>query len=260
MTTSASPAIDVAGLDCGYATRTVLSDCDLNVSQGEVVALIGPNGSGKSTLMKTIAGAIPPLKGTVRLIGNDVSSMGKMEIARRIGYVPQLESPAFDFTVREVVLMGRMPHSDAMFESKEDVEAAERAMERADCIGLAHRPMSELSGGEGQRARIARALAQEAPILLMDEPTTHLDVRHQIDVGKSVRNLAKEGLAILVAVHDLNWAANFASRAVLLSGGRIALDAQIPGAFEDRAFDDAFGVAFERVRTNGVRLLAEEGL
>jgi iron complex transport system ATP-binding protein len=209
--------------------------------------------------MKTVAGAIAPLSGQVRLMGDDVQSLSKKETAKRLGYVPQLESPAFDFRVRDVVLMGRFPHSDSLFESRDDVLAAEEAMRRADCDKLADRPMSELSGGEGQRVRIARALAQEAPILLMDEPTTHLDVRHQIDIGLLVRRFAAEGLAVLVAVHDLNWAAAFATRVVVLSEGRIVLDGPVEDSLESPIIDRAFGVEFRRIREGGVRLLPVEG-
>jgi iron complex transport system ATP-binding protein len=119
--------------------------------------------------------------------------------------------------------------------------------------------MSELSGGEGQRVRIARALAQEAPILLMDEPTTHLDVRHQIDIGLLVRRFAAEGLAVLVAVHDLNWAAAFATRVVVLNDGRIVLDGPVEDSLESPIIDRAFGVEFRRIREGGVRLLPIEG-
>jgi iron complex transport system ATP-binding protein len=259
MTTSGSPCIELTGVTCGYGNNAVVADCSLSISPGEVVALIGANGSGKSTLMKTIAGAIGPLAGRVRLMGDDVTSMTKREIARRLGYVPQIESPAFDFKVRDVVLMGRMPHSDGLFETTEDRAAAELAMLRADCKDLADRPMSELSGGEGQRVRIARALAQDAPMLLMDEPTTHLDVRHQIETGRLVRGLALDGLAVLVAVHDLNWAAAFATRAVLLSEGVVALDGPMPETLESPVIDQAFGVEFQRIREEGLWLLAKEG-
>lgn len=260
MTTSVSPCVSLEGVDCGYGEKVVVSGCSLSIGPGEVVALIGPNGSGKSTLMKTIAGAVRPLRGTVRVLGDDVTGLSKREIARRIGYVPQIESPAFDFRVRDVVLMGRLPHSDGMFETSDDKKAAVHAMERAGCVGLAHRPMSELSGGEGQRVRIARALAQSAPVLLMDEPTTHLDVRHQIDIGHLVRDLARSGLAVLVAVHDLNWAASFATRAALLHDGKTAFDLEIGEALESPLLDRAFGVKFDRIKQNGTRLLADEGV
>lgn len=259
MTTSDSARIAVESLTCGYDKKVVLGGCSFRIESGEVVALIGPNGSGKSTLMKTIAGAIRPIAGTVKLIGDDLMTLSKKDIAKRLGYVPQIESPAFDFKVRDVVLMGRLPHSERLFETREDLAAADAAIDRADCRELADRPMSELSGGEGQRVRIARALAQEAPILLMDEPTTHLDVRHQIDIGRLVKSLAADGLAVLVAVHDLNWAAAFATRAIVLSDGGVVLDEPMAQALESPVVDRAFEVEFRRVREGGLRLLANDG-
>lgn len=254
-----TPKITVQGLTCGYGDKVVLKGINLEIVSGEIVTLLGPNGSGKSTLMKTIAGALPQLAGSVKIGADEVGGLSHKEIALRLGYVPQIESPAFDFTVREVVLMGRMPHSDGLFETEEDFVAAKEAMKRADCYDLADRPMSELSGGEGQRARIARALAQEAPMLLMDEPTVHLDVRHQLEIGSLVRGLAKDGMAVLVAMHDLNWAATYGTRAVLLDKGEAVLDGPLPETLESPVVDRAFGVSFSRTWDNGsLRVFAEE--
>lgn len=251
--------ITTQSLSCGYGDKVVVKEIDLSIAEGEIVALLGPNGSGKSTLMKTIAGALPPLKGSVKLGDDDVTKLNHKEIALRMGYVPQIESPAFDFTVHEVVLMGRIPHSQGLFETEEDVAIAEEAMRRADCFDLADRPMSELSGGEGQRARIARALAQGAPVLLMDEPTTHLDVRHQLEIGRLVRTLAEDGMAILVAVHDLNWAAAYGTRAIVLDKGEAALDGPLPETLESPILDRAFEVNFIRTRENGsLRVFVED--
>lgn len=252
-------SVELRGVACGYGAQRVLDGVEFSFTSGEVVALIGANGSGKSTLMKTIAGAIRPLAGEIAIDSQDVQSLSKRDIALKVGYVPQIESPAFDFSVGEIVLMGRMPHSDGLFETQADHEAAVDAMRRADCLSLRDRPISELSGGEGQRARIARALAQEAPILLMDEPTTHLDVRHQIDIGRLVRDLARDGKAVLVAVHDLNWAAAFASRAIVLGQGQVLTDGATDGVLESGVIDAAFDVTFLRVRDRGIRLLADEG-
>jgi len=252
-------SVDLRGVSCGYGAYRVLSDVEFSFGSGEVVALIGANGSGKTTLMKTIAGALRPIAGVVAIGGQDVHKLSQRNVALQVGYVPQIESPAFDFSVREVVLMGRTPHSDGLYETKEDHEAAERAMTRAECVDLRDRPMSELSGGEGQRVRIARALAQETPVLLMDEPTTHLDVRHQIDIGRLVRDLAGDGKAVLVAVHDLNWAAAFATRAIVLGQGRVMSDALMGDVLESGILDAAFDVTFLRVREKGLRLFADEG-
>ncbi len=244
MTTSVDPLLVAEGVRCGYAERAVLEDVNLTVRPGEVVSLLGPNGSGKSTLLKTISRAIPALKGTVRLRGKALASMSAREIAQAVGYVPQVETPAFSFTVREIVLMGRLPHSDGLFETEEDMAAAEKAMDRARCMEFADRPITGLSGGEAQRALIARALAQEAGLLLLDEPTSHLDVKHQLAIAKLVRSLAEEGYAVVAAVHDLNWAAMVSERAVVLSRGRIIHDGSLREALEQKTLDQAYGVRF----------------
>ncbi|HXH60930.1 MAG TPA: ABC transporter ATP-binding protein [Fimbriimonadaceae bacterium] len=249
-----SASVVVSGLSCGYGAGPVIHDIDLSVGAGEVVALIGPNGSGKSTLMKAIAGALRPIKGSVTLDGQDLSTLNQKEIARRLAYVPQIESPAFDFTVQEVVLMGRIPHTDGMFETQNDYECAEKAMQRADCYSLRERRMSELSGGEAQRAKVARALAQEAGVMLMDEPTTHLDVKHQMEIGDIAKGLAEEGYAVVVAVHELNWAAMYASRVVVLVEGRVALSGETEQTLESPVLDRAFEVEFVRTRDAGLRL------
>ncbi|MCH7904878.1 MAG: ABC transporter ATP-binding protein [Armatimonadetes bacterium] len=250
MAESLDPLIRTSGLVCGYGSRTVLTAIDLEINRGEVVALLGSNGSGKSTLLKTFAGAIPPLVGRVMLGGRRIADMKPREVAVLLGYVPQSESPTFDFTVREIVLMGRISHSDGLFETPEDRAAAERAMVRADCIDLADRPVSELSGGEGQRALIARALAQETSLMLLDEPTSHLDVRHQLEIGDLILELAAEGIGILVAMHDLNWTARFSQRAVVLHQGRIWLSGNTGETISDMRLDEAFGVSFQRSQTD----------
>lgn len=250
MASSAEPLLSCEALDCGYPDRPVLSGVGFRIAAGEAVALLGPNGSGKSTLLKTIAKSLPPLAGSVRIHGVPLADLGYRDLARRAAYVPQQEQPAFDFTVREIVLMGRMGHSEGLFETPEDHAAAQRAMESADCAFLADRPFSELSGGEAQRALIARALAQEAPLLLLDEPTAHLDVGHQVAIVGLVRKLAAQGFGVLVAAHDLNLAAALATRALVLCQGRLALDAPLPDALFSAEVAAAFGVGFEQARTD----------
>lgn len=256
MAISANSSIILVNVTCGYGDKVVLSNINLTITPGEVTALIGPNGSGKSTIMKTLSGALKPINGGVELCGDNISALSKKEIARRIGYVPQTESPAFDFTVREIVMMGRIPHSDGLFESNQDCVATEQAMRLADCLAIADRPMSQLSGGEGQRARIARALAQEAPILLMDEPTTHLDVKHQIDIGRLAKGFSEQGMAVAVAVHDLNWASAFCTRAALCNNGTIALYGTTQEVLTNVLVDQAFETEFQRIDENGLKLFA----
>jgi iron complex transport system ATP-binding protein len=241
-----SPAIATRQLSCGYQGRAVLEDLNFDLMAGSVVALLGPNGSGKSTLLKTLSKTLPALGGEVFVEGDPLASLGYRELARRLAYVPQQETHVFAFTVREVVLMGRLPHSDRLRETAEDYRAAEAAMVAADCHHLADRPVTELSGGEGQRVLIARALAQETRLLLLDEPTAHLDVSHQVTVGRLLRDLAASGYAVLVAVHDLNWASTFADAGFLLHGNRIALDAPIADILRSDLLEQAYGVKFSQ--------------
>ena len=206
-------------VEMGYPKLTVLRDVTLEISPGEVVAVIGPNGVGKSTLVRVASGMLPPLSGRVGINGSRLDELAPAERARMVSVVPQATNLPPTFLAQEVVLMGRTPYL-GWFESENeaDHQKAREAMERTDTLGLIDRPIGELSGGEQQRLLIARALAQAAPIMLLDEPTAHLDLRHQGRVLGLVRALAKdEGLAVLLALHDLNLVSTFADRVALLS-------------------------------------------
>lgn len=248
MAPSAEPVLRCVDLECGYPGHRVLAGVNLEVHPGEIVALLGPNGSGKSTLLKTICQTLRPVAGQVEVAGCALKGLSVREVARKVAYVPQEETPAFDFSSLQVVLMGRFGHSTGLFETKEDYRVAHEAMAQSDCEAFADRHVSELSGGERQRVLIARALAQQAPLLLLDEPTSHLDIGHQLDTGELLRSLARNGLGILVAVHDLNWAATFANRSVLLSGGAIAHEGPTDEVLSSVDLQKAFGVGFELVR------------
>jgi iron complex transport system ATP-binding protein len=241
------PLLSCRGLSCGYPSRTVLEGVDLDLFPGTVTALLGPNGSGKSTLLKTLCRTLPILQGEASLAGDPLGSLEAVETARRIAYVPQEEEPRFAFPVREMVALGRLPHSRGLFDTGEDLEATARAMSDADCVELADRPVTELSGGERQRVLLARALAQDAPVLLLDEPTSHLDVGYQVAAIDLLRRLAQGSRAILVAVHDLNLASLVADQAVLLSGGGIVLSGPIEEVLRDPRLDRTYGIAFERI-------------
>jgi iron complex transport system ATP-binding protein len=252
----AEPVVSASGLACGYLGRACLSGIDLELRAGSVLALLGPNGSGKSTLLRTLGGLLKPVAGSVLLDGRAIESYSVDERARRIGFVPQDEAPQFAFTVREAVLLGRLPHAETYFDSRHDEEVAQEAMEAAGCAELALRPVTEISGGERQRVWIARALAQEPQVLLMDEPTAHLDVQHALEAASLVRGLAAQGLAVAVAIHDLNLALSFADRAMLLSGGRVLLAGEAQEVLASPELDRAYGVDFERIEAAGRVLLA----
>ena len=248
------PLLEAVGLACGHGAPT-LTGVDLRIEAGEAVVLLGPNGSGKSTLLSTLAGLLSPLAGTVRLGEDDLSTLRAREIARRIASVPQDEAAPFAFTVRQVVTMGRLARTGGVLDTPEDAVAAEGAMARADVAGLASRRMDRISGGERGRTLIARALAQDCPLLLMDEPTAHLDPSHAAWTVRLVRELAAEGRGVLVALHDLNLAAAMADRVVVLADGRVAAEGPPEAALAEGTLDRAFGTRFERLRTSTGRLV-----
>ena len=220
-------AVSCEDVSCGYPDRQVLEGIDLQVATGAVVALLGPNGSGKSTLLKSITGEIPLLGGALSVNGRAIHQYTARERAKQIAFVPSEERTEFPFLVREIVSLGRLPHSEGLFDSEEDKRITEEAMAQAECQHVADRAIMNVSAGERQRALIARALAQRAPILLLDEPTSHLDPGHQVSVVLLIRELAKNGLAVLVALHDLNLAVHLADEGVLLNDRRIACKGSI---------------------------------
>ena len=210
-------------ISAGYAGNPVIHSASLQVNRGEFVGLIGPNGAGKSTLLRALTGALPPLGGSIQIAGRSLHSFNQRELARNIAFVPQSEPTLFEFSVREVVLMGRTPHiQPARGETSADHHAVALAMAATDTLHLAERPITSLSGGEHRRVLMARALAQNAPLFVLDEPTAHLDMTHQSDLLRLIRRLVdREGVSALAALHDLNLAAEYCDRLLLLSGGKI---------------------------------------
>jgi iron complex transport system ATP-binding protein len=200
----------------------IVSEVSASVEDGEWVALIGPNGAGKSTLLRAVAGLVP-YGGRVDVMGDDASTLGRRGLAQRVALVPQVPVMPDDMTVREYVLLGRTPHIAYLArERQSDLGATARALERLDLRELAGRRLDSLSGGERQRATLARALAQEAPVLLLDEPTSALDVGRQQQALELVDVLRRDaGLTVLTAMHDLTLAAQYADRLLLLDGGRL---------------------------------------
>ena len=218
---AARAAVSVSGVWAAYGERSVLSGLDLEVAAGSVVAIAGPNGVGKSTLLKLIAGAILPQRGVVRVDGRNVSRLSARERARLVAVVPQSPELPPGASALDVALMGRNPHLGLLsWESEDDVEIALDAMRLTGAAEFADRPVDRLSGGERQRVAIAMALAQQTPILLLDEPTANLDLAYQPAIMRLMRDLAARGTTIVAAVHDLTLAAQFCDEIVLLSEGR----------------------------------------
>jgi iron complex transport system ATP-binding protein len=251
----AQVVLECRNLSCGYPGRQVLKGLSFSVQRGESVALLGVNGSGKSTLLSTINRLLVPLEGEVLVEGRNIAGSSIAALAKLVSAVPQEEPSMFPFRVREVVTMGRIAYGSGIFDTPEDRQAAESAMQVAECTPLADRRITELSGGERQRVLIARAIAQDTPLLLMDEPTSHLDASHQMATASLVRRLASEGRTVISAVHDLNLASGMATRALLISDGRLILDDEVERVLEDLRLDRAYGVKFERVRSESKRLL-----
>ena len=203
-------------------TSAAVDGISLSAAAGAITAVVGPNGSGKSTLVRAILRRLD-FSGTIEVGGASVHTLAPRELARRVAVVPQRETPAFPLPVRDLVALGRYPHARGIASwSAGDGVAVDRALEAAGIAELADRSSEDLSGGEWQRARIARALAQEAPALVLDEPTTFLDVAHEMAVFELLHRLARAGTAILLVSHQLNLVARFADRMVLLHHGRVA--------------------------------------
>lgn len=227
---AATPLLAAEGLTASYGLNgraiRALNGVSLSIAPGEVLGLIGPNGSGKTTFVRAVTGLVRPLAGRVLIAGVDASKLRRDEIARRIAVVPQEPVLPPAFMALECVLMGRTPHLRLLqSEGPQDFEAARRAMAETECWDLAGRRVGELSGGERQRVAVARALAQETPVLLLDEPTAHLDIGHQAGVLGLVRRIAQEqGKAVLAVVHDLTLAAQYCDRLALLRKGSLVAE------------------------------------
>ena len=204
--------------------RALVDGVSLGVAAGEVLALVGPNGAGKSTLLKLLSGDLAPHAGEVTLDGRPLTRYGARELALRRALLPQQTILQFAFTARAVVTMGRHPHLGMAGDSPTDAVMVEEALARTETLPLAERVYPSLSGGEQARVSLARVLAQEAPVLLLDEPTAALDLRHQQVVLRVARELAREGAAVLAVLHDLNLAATHADRVALLADGRLVAD------------------------------------
>lgn len=215
--------LDVRELTIAYGSQTVLHAVSFHLPPGKILAVIGPNGAGKSTLIRALSGVVPVEPGAVWVQGSDLSGLSTQERARRIAVVPQAIALPPAFTAWETVLIGRTPHLGWLGNtSAHDEEITRAAMVRTHTLELAERRVGELSGGEQQRLLLARALAQSAPILLLDEPTAHLDLQYQLTLLDEVRTLVRQdGLTVLAALHDLNLVARYADLVVLLVGGCI---------------------------------------
>jgi iron complex transport system ATP-binding protein len=242
-TADQSPLVEMRAVDAGYGQGLVLQELSLSLPEGSFTALIGPNGGGKSTLLRTVCRMLRPSRGMVLLAGQDLRRLGQAQVARVVGFVPQSAQFELEFTVEDIVLMGRYPHLRGMQRpGRQDMALAEEAMKATEVMHLRHRRLAELSGGEAQRAMIARCLAQRPRLLLLDEPTSHLDLAYQVEILALLRKLnATDGLTILAVLHDLNLASQFFNHFLLISGGRMLADGSADQVLSPELLARAYG-------------------
>ena len=240
-----------AGSPHRKADQDILRGASLSLAAGEVVALLGPNGSGKSTLLRVLLGQLPAASGNVRWEGRDVAAWPRRELARRVAYLPQAPTADADQHVIDVLRLGRSPYWGAFgLESARDAAVVAEVARTLDLADLLGRPMDRLSGGQRQRVFVGRCLAQEPAALLLDEPTTFLDLRHQVELLQLLRRLARErAVGVLMASHDLNLAAAMADRAVLLDAGAIAVEGPPETVLLEDVLSRVYGVRMRRVES-----------
>lgn len=245
--------LSVEHLTVAYGARTALADVTFHLEPGTVLGVIGPNGAGKSTLIRALSGVIRPQSGRIVVAGRELSEMTASERARRMAVVPQVRQLPPAFTAWEVVLLGRTPHLNWLGQtSAGDEEAARQAMERTQTLHLAERRVGELSGGEQQRLLLARALAQSAPVLLLDEPTTHLDLQHQFAMLEQVADLvhtrsngSPPQRAAVAVLHDLNLVSRYADRVALIVSGRLRAFGEPATVLDPRILSEAYHVSLQ---------------
>lgn len=232
--------IEGTGLEHTFGDVSVLDGVDITVKRGEFVGLVGPNGAGKTTLLRLLNGLLEPDSGTINLEETNLDGLTSKEISQRVATVPQDSAIGFSFSAEQVVEMGRTPHRSRL-DWSDEADPVEAALERTAMLELRDRAVDDLSGGERQRVLLARALAQEPDVLVLDEPTANLDINHQIQVLDLVAELVGEGRAAVAAIHDLDLAARFCDRLVLLADGAVRARGKPAQVLTDAALDTAFG-------------------
>ncbi|WP_367343755.1 heme ABC transporter ATP-binding protein [Methanomethylovorans sp.] len=236
--------LEIKDISVSYGSRKILNKVNLTAREGEIIGIVGPNGSGKTTFLKSIVKYLKPDAGSISINGTNINDMDSRQIAKNVAVVSQIVSIGFDFTVRDIVLMGRTPYINGA-EKPEDIKIAEDAMKKTNTYEFKDRMVTQLSGGELQRVIIARALAQTPKILLLDEPTSHLDIAHQVEIFDLVREAANSGLTVIAVIHDLNLAAHYCDRICMLKAGEIVRTGQPRSVFTEENIQHIFNIPVE---------------
>lgn len=249
--------VRISGLEFSYHGIFSVRADSLSVNGGEVLTLLGPNGSGKTTLLKCINALLKPSSGSIAICGRDILSYPRNELSRAIGYVPQSHTPSFPFSVLDVVLMGRVSYLSIFQQpSKADYRKAEEALSTVGISEMRDRTYTNISGGERQLVLIARAIAQEPKLLLLDEPTAHLDFKNQVTTLETVRRLSRErGISVVMSLHDPNHALMYSDRIALMKGGKI-LHKGMPGdVIDEETIEEVYGLPVEMIEHSGRKFI-----
>ena len=241
----------------GYriAQKWIVRDINLKVEAGEFWVFAGPNGAGKSTLLRLISGELSPQKGKIRLFGHDIDAYSPQELAPSRAYLQQKRDVNFPFRALEIVLLGRYPHLDGAKETPEDWEIARKSMKQVEADAFTERLYPTLSGGEASRVDLARILAQEPRLFLLDEPTNHLDPRHQVQILDLCRSIVQSGKSVIAAIHDLNLAAMYADKVLMLRDGNAVAVGTPETVFTPRQLESVYDLPFETLHTSSGRTL-----
>ena len=233
--------LELKDISFGYQNSLVIDNVSFKVKKGEFIGLIGPNGAGKSTLFKTLLGILKPNSGEVLYGGKTIESLGFKERAKKMAFLPQIFELKFSYTVEDFIAMGRFPYQDGLsVYSNEDLKLVEEVIQRFLLTEIRKRRIDELSGGELQRVLFAQSIAQNPEVLLLDEPTTHLDIGHQFEIMNILSRLNKEGLTVIAILHDLNISAEFCDRIILMNKGIVVRDGEPSSVMDYNVIEDVY--------------------
>lgn len=248
--------IKVQDLEFYYGNKKILDNISFEVESGEILGILGPNGSGKTTLLNVLNGVLKKKNGDIFIKNKKIEDYSRKELAKIMAILPQDMSPSFDFTVYEIVSMGRYPHLGLLDSfSEKDEKMIENAMEITDVLKFKNKSIREISGGERQRVFIARAIAQEPEIILLDEPTSNLDLKYQIEILDIIEKMRKEGKTIIISMHDVNLAIKYCSRLALLSSGKIYAIGKPDEIIDEKSISEVYGIEGKIIRNGNNRIV-----